>query len=40
MRKYLVKYKDKFGEEKTEISSDGATMSLILRGIKFEGDDF
>lgn len=40
MRKYVVKYKDKFGEEKTEICSDGSTISLTLRGIKFEGDDF
>ena len=40
MRKYLVKYKDKFGEEKTKISSDGSTMYLIIRGIKFEGEDF
>jgi hypothetical protein len=40
MRKYLVKYKDKFGKERTEISSDGRTMHLVLRGIEFEGSDF
>lgn len=40
MRKYKVKYIDKFGEEETVISSDGSTMYLTLRGIDFEGDDF
>ena len=40
MRKYKVKYKDKFGEEETEISSDGSTMYITLRSIQFEGTDF
>ncbi len=40
MRKYKVIYRDKFGEEETEISSDGSIMYVTLRGIKFEGSDF
>ncbi|WP_299677016.1 DUF6304 family protein [uncultured Tenacibaculum sp.] len=40
MRKYSVIYKDKFGEEETEITSDGSTMFLTLRNIDFEGSDF
>jgi len=40
MRKYYVKYTDQFGEEETEITTDGSTMHLKLRGIAFEGDDF
>lgn len=40
MRKYPIKFVDKFGEEESEISSDGSDMHLTLRGIKFEGSDF
>ncbi|MDW7691874.1 DUF6304 family protein [Flammeovirgaceae bacterium SG7u.111] len=40
MIEYAAKYKDKFGEEKTKVYSDGTTMHLVLRGIKFEGSDF
>lgn len=40
MRKYSVKYKDKYGEIKTEIDTDGNTMNLTLRGIEFKGVDF
>lgn len=40
MRKYPINYKDKFGKEKTEITTDGSTMYLTMRGIKFKGVDF
>jgi len=40
MRQYKIIYKDKFGEEKTEIFSDGSILHVTLRGIKFEGSDF
>jgi len=40
MRQYKIIYKDKFGEEETEIFSDGSIMYVTLRGIKFEGSDF
>ena len=40
MRKYPVLYIDKFGKEETEISSDGSSMGLTLRGIQFKGIDF
>jgi len=40
MRKYKLIYTDKFGEETTEISSDGSMMYLTLRGIAFEGTYF
>lgn len=40
MRKYPIKYSDKFGTEEGEIHSDGSSMYLTLRGIQFEGSDF
>ncbi len=40
MRKYPIRYIDKFGIEETEIISDGSTMHLILRGIEFKGSNF
>ena len=40
MKKYPANYKDKFGKEETQIYSDGSTLYITLRGIKFEGIDF
>jgi len=40
MRKYPIKYTDRFGTEETEIYSDGSMMYVTLRGIQFEGSDF
>ena len=40
MPKYKAIYSDKFGEETTEISSDGSIMHMTLRGIVFKGVDF
>jgi hypothetical protein len=33
-------YKDKHGEEQTNINNNGETLSLVLRGVTFQGSDF
>jgi len=40
MKKYQIKYKDSFGEEQTEIATDGSMLYFTLRGVEFEGIDF
>lgn len=37
---YLARYKDRFGEEETAILNHGALLTMILRGVQFEGGDF
>lgn len=37
---YLAKYRDKFGEEHTTIHNNGHLLSLTVRGVTFEGNDF
>jgi hypothetical protein len=37
---YPVKYKDRFGEERTSILNDGKTLSMTVRGVEFQGTDW
>ncbi|HEV3436580.1 MAG TPA: DUF6304 family protein [Gemmata sp.] len=37
---YTARYKDRVGEELTSISNDGKLLSLIVRGVQFQGRDF
>jgi hypothetical protein len=37
---YPAHYKDRFGEEQTSIHNDGKNLSMIVRGVEFEGSDF
>lgn len=36
---YPTKYSDKFSTESTTLYNDGATLSLVLRGVRFAGRD-
>ena len=40
MWSYPTKYSDECGTENTIIHNDGLTLSLILRGVEFSGNDF
>jgi hypothetical protein len=37
---YSARYKDRFGEESTTILNDGETLTMIVRGVRFQGTDF
>jgi Family of unknown function (DUF6304) len=37
---YSARYQDRFGEEATMISNDGTTLTMVVRGIQFHGNDF
>jgi hypothetical protein len=37
---YSARYKDRFGEEATTITNDGKTLSMVFRGVRFQGNDF
>jgi hypothetical protein len=37
---YPARYKDRFGEETTTILNDGETLTIVVRGIRFQGNDF
>lgn len=37
---YPARYKDRFGEEATTITNDGKTLSMVVRGVRFQGLDF
>ncbi len=38
--RYSVRYKDKLGEEGTTILNDGESLTMIVRGVRFKGNDF
>lgn len=37
---YPARYKDRNGSETTELHNDGALLTMVVRGVKFEGNDF
>jgi Family of unknown function (DUF6304) len=37
---YLARYKDRFGEERTTILNDGKSLTMVVRGVRFRGNDF
>jgi hypothetical protein len=37
---YDARYTDRFGQEFTSIANDGATLSMVVRGVEFKGTDF
>ena len=37
---YAASYADRFGQESTSIANDGATLSMVVRGVAFAGSDF
>lgn len=37
---YPARYKDRFGEEQTTISNDGVSLTMVVRGVRFRGNDF
>lgn len=37
---YKARYEDRFGEERTTILNDGETLTMVVRGVRFQGDDF
>lgn len=37
---YPARYKDRFGEERTTILNDGDTLKMVVRGVRFQGNDF
>lgn len=37
---YPARYKDRFGEEQTTIENDGETLTMVVRGVQFEGNAF
>lgn len=37
---YPARYKDRFGKQQTTILNDGKTLTMVLRGVQFQGDDF
>jgi len=40
MTTYPARYKDKFGEESTRILNDGDSLTMMVRGVRFNGNDF
>ena len=40
MTRYSARYTDKFGEESTTILNDGESLTMMVRGVRFRGDDF
>ncbi len=37
---FPARYADRFGHEATSIANDGATLSMVVRGVVFAGSDF
>jgi hypothetical protein len=37
---YPAHYKDRLGEEVTAILNDGETLTMVVRGVRFQGNDF
>lgn len=37
---YPARYKDRFGAEQTNILNDGETLAMVVRGVRFQGNDF
>jgi hypothetical protein len=37
---YPALYKDRLGEESTSIQNHGQTLAMMVRGVRFEGNDF
>ena len=37
---YPARYRDRSGEEQTTIVNDGHSLTMFLRGVRFEGNDF
>jgi hypothetical protein len=37
---YPARYKDRNGSETTAILNDGALLTMVVRGVRFEGNDF
>ena len=37
---YPARYTDRVGKEASSIANDGATLSMVVRGVVFEGSDF
>jgi hypothetical protein len=37
---YPARYKDRFGEETTTILNDGETLTMVVRDVRFRGNDF
>jgi hypothetical protein len=37
---YPARYKDRFGEEATAILNDGKLLTMVVRGVRFQGTDF
>lgn len=37
---YPARYQDRFGAETTTIFNDGETLTMVVRGIQFQGKDF
>lgn len=37
---YITRYRDRFGEENTTILNDGESLTMIVRGVRFQGSDF
>jgi hypothetical protein len=35
-----ARYKDRFGEEATTILNNGETLTMVVRGVRFRGNDF
>lgn len=40
MTVYPARYKDRFGVERTAILNDGKTLTMVARGVRFQGSDF
>ncbi len=37
---YPARYRDRLGEERTTIRNDGKTLTMVVRGVRFSGEDF
>lgn len=40
MKTYPARYKDRFSEERTTILDDCEALSMVVRGVRFRGNDF
>jgi hypothetical protein len=40
MTTYPARYKDRFGAERTTILNDGEALTMVVRGVQFQGNDF
>jgi len=37
---YPARYTDRFGTESTTITNDGEALTMVVRGVRFYGNDF